>query len=48
MTEGEEKEYDALTMYGHSAAKAMEIVLDAKRGDARAVQWIALCRKLEG
>lgn len=33
--------YEALKAHGHSAAKAAEIMLDAKRGDEYARQWIA-------
>ena len=33
--------YAALKAAGHSAAKAAEIVLDAKRGDKYARDWIA-------
>lgn len=37
-------DYEVLRQAGHSPAKAAEIALDAKRGDARAVQWIAIAR----
>ena len=37
-------DYEALKSYGLSPAKAAEIVLDAKRGDQYARQWIALAR----
>jgi hypothetical protein len=32
--------YEALKLMGHSPQKALEIILDAKRGDDRAVRWI--------
>jgi len=32
--------YRMLKRNGHSPAKAVEILLDAKRGDAYALQWI--------
>ena len=41
-------DYEVLKAYGHSAFKAAEIVLDAKRGDTYAVQWIATIRSLVG
>lgn len=37
-------DYDLLKSHGHSAAKAAEICLDAKRGDKHARQWIAVLR----
>jgi hypothetical protein len=39
-------DYEALKRYGHGAAKAAEIALDAKRGDAWAVKWVAAIRAL--
>ncbi len=39
-------QYRVLKEAGHSAAKALEIVIDAERGDWYAVQWIDACRKL--
>jgi hypothetical protein len=33
--------YAALKAFGHSPAKAAEIVLDARRGDVYALRWIA-------
>lgn len=33
-------DYDALKRYGHTPAKAAEIVLDAKRGCSLAATWI--------
>jgi hypothetical protein len=38
-------DYDALKAYGHSPAKAAEIVLDASRGNERAANWIAIVRQ---
>ena len=38
-------DYEILKAYGHSPAKAAEIVLDAKRGDAWAIRWIAWIHK---
>lgn len=34
-----------LVSFGHSGQKAAEVVLDAKRKDKRAMQWIRLVRK---
>lgn len=34
--------YDALKRYGHSPAKAAEIVLDVERGDHFARRWLKL------
>lgn len=34
--------YSALVAYGHTAFKAAEIVLDAKRGDLHARAWIGI------
>jgi len=34
--------YELLKSFGHSPAKAAEIVLDASRGDAHAIQWIKI------
>jgi len=39
-------EYEALKKLGHSAAKAAEIVLDAKRGDKYAKLWIDVAMQL--
>jgi hypothetical protein len=41
-------DYDALKAYGHSPAKAAEIVLDAKRGDFFSRGWIAVVRQARG
>jgi len=38
--EGGERTYELLKQAGHSPAKAAEIALDAKRGDAFALQWV--------
>ena len=38
-------DYETLVAYGHSPAKAAEIVLDASRGDAYAKAWIARVTK---
>lgn len=35
-----ENAYAGLKRYGHSAAKAAEIILDAKRGDQHARNWL--------
>jgi hypothetical protein len=40
-------DYEALKAYGHSPAKASEIVLDAKRGDFFSRGWIAVVRRAE-
>lgn len=37
---------EALKAAGHSPAKAAEICLDAKRGDAYALQWIKAAHNL--
>jgi hypothetical protein len=36
--------YELLKKAGHSPVKAAEIILDAKRGDAYAIQWINIIR----
>lgn len=36
--------YEMLKRYGHSPMKAAEIVLDAGRGDQRALAWLAIAR----
>lgn len=36
--------YELLKLWGHSPAKAAEIVLDAKRGDRHALQWVRIAR----
>jgi hypothetical protein len=38
--------YEILIKAGQSPAKAAEIVLDAKRGDSYAIQWIEIVKKL--
>lgn len=38
------EDYQALLDYGFSSAKAHEIALDAKRGDAYAKQFVELAR----
>lgn len=38
-------DYEALKAYGHSPAKAAEIVLDAKRGDFFSRGWIKVVRQ---
>lgn len=38
-------DYEALKRHGHSPAKALEIVLDAKRGDQHAIAWINVTRE---
>lgn len=37
-------DYEALKAFGHSAAKAAEIILDAKRDDPYSQRWISLVR----
>lgn len=37
-------DYEILKAYGHSAALAATIVLDAKRGDAYSIKWIGIAR----
>lgn len=39
-------DYEVLKMAGHDAAKAAEIILDAKRGDRHAISWIKSVRSL--
>jgi hypothetical protein len=41
-------DYEALKRYGHSPAKAAEIVLDAKRGDPHALAWLTVVRPAGG
>jgi hypothetical protein len=37
--------YNALKHLGLSPAKAVEALLDAKRGDKHALQWISVARR---
>lgn len=37
--------YRMLKNFEHSAAKAIEIILDAKRGDKIAMQWIRMIHR---
>lgn len=39
MKQSHRKTYEALKRQGHSPAKAIEIVLDAKRGNSHALNW---------
>lgn len=43
----ETKEYKALRQWGHSAAKALEIIIDFERGEKHAVQWIEALLRLQ-
>lgn len=36
--------YRMLLNYGHSPMKAVEIILDAKRGDCWSISWIRMVR----
>jgi hypothetical protein len=38
-------DYEALKAFGHSPAKAAEIILDAKRGDFFSRGWITIVRE---
>lgn len=38
--------YAMLVAYGHTAAKALEIVIDASRGDKFALLWIRMVHSL--
>ena len=38
--------YTMLKQHGHTAAKALEIVLSATRGDCFALKWIRTMRQL--
>jgi hypothetical protein len=38
-------DYEVLVARGHSADKAFEIMLDAKRGNTFCIGWIKLCRE---
>lgn len=38
-------DYEALKAYGHSAAKAAEIILDANRGDFFSQRYLAFIRQ---
>lgn len=40
MTDQEKVQYEALKNAGHSPIMAGQIILDAKRGDKWAIQWI--------
>lgn len=48
MTPEEEKTYRALIAAGHSALKAQQILLDAKRGCPLAKTWIAIISQQQG
>lgn len=37
-------DYEVLKAYGHSAAMAATIVIDAVRGDAHSIRWIETAR----
>jgi hypothetical protein len=37
--------YRLLKRQGHSPSKAVEILLDAKRGQEHALNWIGICFK---
>ena len=37
-------DYEALVKFGHSPARALEICIDAKRGDERAITWISMVK----
>ena len=37
-------DYEVLKRFGHSAMKAAEIALDAKRGDKHALVWLEVVR----
>ena len=39
--------YRALIGDGHDAAKAIEILLEAKRGDKHSLAWCKMMRKIE-
>jgi hypothetical protein len=38
-------DYEALKLFGHSPAKAKEIILDAKRGDKFSQQYLDLVKR---
>jgi len=44
--EGRERAYQLLKQAGHSPAKAAEIALDAKRGDAFALHWTTITERM--
>lgn len=46
MTNFPSRVYRALKLAGHPPAKATEIILDAKRGDTQAIQWIKAIKAL--
>lgn len=37
--------YNIFLMQGHSGWKALEVILDARRGSRRALRWIRLQRR---
>lgn len=39
--------YAALKYAGHCPANAAEIILDARRGDRYALQWVRACTKFQ-
>lgn len=40
-------DYEALKFAGHSAVKALEILIDARRGDQRAIFWVNFCKRMK-
>lgn len=38
--------YARLKAHGHDAAKALEIIISAVRGDGYALDWIRMCRRI--
>lgn len=46
MTDLYPRVYRLLMRNGHSSAKAIEIILEAMRGDESALEWIRFMRRL--
>lgn len=46
MTDLYPRVYRLLVGHGHSPAKAIEIILEAMRGDELALEWIRFMRRL--
>lgn len=46
MTEKYPRIYDLCKRAGHSAKAALEIIIDAKRGNKKAIRWIRILREV--
>lgn len=47
MSERYPRIYAALKAAGHTAAKAVEILFDAKRGNYHALNWVRIVRRIK-